>query len=41
MTRSPATHACVPPLDPFSLPLLNAFNVATLRAHYGMEEEAS
>ncbi len=41
MTSSPATHAYVPPaepaLDPFNLPLLNDANVATLRAHYGVE----
>jgi len=36
MTSSPATHAYVPPADPSSLPLLNAANVATFRAHHGV-----
>ncbi len=40
MTSSPATHATVPlvepPVDPFSLPLLNVANVATFRAHHGV-----
>jgi len=38
------THATVPPLepavDPFSLPLLNAANVATFRAHHGVRTHA-
>ncbi len=41
MTSSPATHAYAPPVnppvDPFSLPLLNDANVATFRAHHGVE----
>ncbi len=40
MTSSPATHACVPPvepeIDPSNLPLLNAFNVAEFRAYHGV-----
>jgi len=36
MTSSPATHASVSPLDPFSLPLLNDANVAEFRAHHGV-----
>ena len=40
MTSSPATHACVPPvepeIDPSSLPLLNDHNVAVFREHYGV-----
>ncbi len=36
MTSSPATHATVPPVDPFNLPLLNAANVAEFRAHHGV-----
>jgi len=40
MTSSPATHTYVPPIepevDPFSLPLLNAANVAEFRAHHGV-----
>ena len=36
MTSSPATHTYVPPLDPFSLPLLNDANVALFRAHHGV-----
>ena len=39
MTNSPATHATVPPADPFNLPLLNAANVATFRAHHGVRTD--
>ncbi len=36
MTNSPATHATVPAVDPFSLPLLNDVNVAEFRARHGV-----
>jgi len=40
MTSSPATHAYVPPIDPSSLPLLNAANVAVFRAHHEVRTHA-
>lgn len=41
MTRSPATHAYAPPVDPFSLPLARYSPLTDAYWRDRMEEEAS